>query len=110
MGIFLHPKYGLNPTIPTCILCGKEKGEIALLGRAYKEEAPMHMVLDFEPCKDCREKYLNSGIMLVEVEDNKYKAIVIKEEAFKRIFSADIPPRRIAMVERGLLNKIGANV
>lgn len=39
----LHPKYGVNPTIPTCFWCGKDKNEIALLGAAYKEEAPMHM-------------------------------------------------------------------
>jgi len=31
-GIRLHKEYGLNPTIIECIICGKEKNEIALLG------------------------------------------------------------------------------
>lgn len=32
-GIEISPKHGLNPTIPVCFWCGKEKNEIALLGR-----------------------------------------------------------------------------
>ena len=31
--IKVSPKYGLNPTIPVCFWCGKERGEIALMGR-----------------------------------------------------------------------------
>jgi hypothetical protein len=54
--IILHPKYGVNPTIPICIYCGKEKNEVALLGAAYKEEAPMYMIIDHEPCDSCKKK------------------------------------------------------
>lgn len=53
----LSPEHGLNPTIPVCFWCGKDKNEIALLGRiGGKEdrEAPARMVLDYEPCEDCR--------------------------------------------------------
>ena len=62
MDILLSPKHGLNPTIPICFWCGEEKNEIALMGRigdARKGEdfeAPMHAVLDYEPCDKCREK------------------------------------------------------
>jgi hypothetical protein len=49
MSLRLHSKHGLNPTIPTCYFCGKEKNELVLLGAAYKEQAPMHMTLDKEP-------------------------------------------------------------
>ena len=56
--IKLSPKYGVNPTIPCCFFCGKEKNEIALLGKVGKRdediEAPMHMVIDYEPCDECR--------------------------------------------------------
>lgn len=36
--IELSPKYGVNPTIPVCFWCGKEKNEIALMGRVRKRE------------------------------------------------------------------------
>ena len=59
-GIKLSPKHGLNPTIPVCFWCGEERNEVALLGhigdgRKLEEfEAPMHMVIDYEPCEKCR--------------------------------------------------------
>jgi len=121
--IRLSKKFGLNPTIPLCFVCQKPKNEIALLGAAYKEQAPMHMVLDVQPCDECREKYLKTGVMLVEARQEftprgKTKTIptgtfvVMTEEAFKRIFFNEnlraIPPGRILFVEVGLLAKIGA--
>lgn len=35
-GIKLSPKYGVNPTIPVCFWCGKEKNEIALMGTCWR--------------------------------------------------------------------------
>lgn len=67
--ISLHPKHGLNPTIPACFYCGKDKDMIALLGAEYKEEAPMHMVIDIEPCDQCKEKYADYTL-LVEVKSH----------------------------------------
>jgi len=65
--IYLHPKYGLNPTVPVCAYCGQDKGEVALLGRAYKGEAPHRMVLNaWDPCQACMEKQA-LGITFVEV-------------------------------------------
>ena len=74
--IRLSPKYGLNPTIPVCFFCGKQKNEIALLGRISNRkrvrtawggsseqvfdsdvEAPRNMILDYEPCDECKEKF-----------------------------------------------------
>ena len=82
--IELSPKYGVNPTIPVCFWCGKEKNEIALMGRVRKRESrntaygtrstrvvdndvemPMRMVLDYEPCDCCREA-MEQGVHLVE--------------------------------------------
>lgn len=71
--IELHKKYGLNPTLCTCFYCGKETGEIALLGVNYKGEAPMHMCTSVEPCKECREKY-KDYVLLVEVEGEERTA------------------------------------
>lgn len=108
--IQLHKEHGLNPTIAQCILCGEDKNEIALLGNKYKGQAPMHMVIGIEPCDNCKTKYLHNGVMLVEANERKNptgKITVLKDEAFKRIFNTEIPPKKIAFVEIGLLSKLG---
>lgn len=67
--IKLSPKHGVNPTIPVCFFCGEAKNEIALLGRIGGRDglqAPMHMVLDYEPCDKCKEHW-NEGVTLIEV-------------------------------------------
>jgi len=111
--IRLHPEHGLNPTISQCIICGGDKNEIALLGAAYKGHAPMKMVTSLEPCDACKEKYLKEGIMLAEADGKRVptgSVAVITEEAFTRIFKdTPIPPRRIAMVEQGMLAMLGIN-
>ena len=40
--IRLHKEHSLNPTLCTCFYCGKETGEIALLGASYggREHGP----------------------------------------------------------------------
>ena len=119
MNIQLHKEFGLNPTMPQCFVCKKETGEIALLGNNYKGQAPMHLILSIEPCEACRKEYLTNGVLLVEAENhfgrgNKIEKrptgsfSILKDEAFKRIFNCEIPKEKIAMVEVGLLHKIGA--
>ena len=68
--IKLSPKYGVNPTIPVCFFCGKPKNEVALLGkmggRGEDIEAPMHMVIDYEPCDECKTN-MDMGITIMGV-------------------------------------------
>lgn len=71
--IKLHKEYGLNPTICTCFYCGKETGEIALLGAKYKGKAPMRMCISIEPCEECREKY-KDYVLLVEAKETQESA------------------------------------
>lgn len=71
-GIRLHPEFGLNPTVPTCFYCGKEKGGIAFLGASYKGEAPMHMCLDLEPCKECQEKFKDRTVLVETRPDGTF--------------------------------------
>lgn len=82
-GIEISPKHGLNPTIPICFWCGKEKNEIALLGRIREKtkdcyganvtkrdsdiEAPPCMVIDYEPCEEC-QKMWDSGVAVLEAQ------------------------------------------
>lgn len=104
--ITLSPKYGVNPTIPVCFWCGKEKNEIALMGRIgdgrkHEDfEAPRHMVLDFEPCEECkRNMALGFTVMeattapnsnsTVEIQRGIYptgRFVVLNLEAAERIF------------------------
>ena len=68
-GITLSPKHGVNPCIPICCWCGKEKNEIALLGKLKGDaEAPRSAILDYEPCDYCLEKF-KLGVVLIEVTD-----------------------------------------
>lgn len=83
-GIEISPKHGLNPTIPVCFWCGKDKNEIDLLGRIREKtknryganvtkrdsdiEAPSRMVIDYEPCDECMKMW-DSGVAVIEVQE-----------------------------------------
>jgi hypothetical protein len=49
----LHPEFGLNPTMTVCFWCGKPDNNIALLGNAYKKEAPKYLCVNADPCDVC---------------------------------------------------------
>lgn len=66
--IRLSPKHGVNPCISVCFFCGKDKQEIALLGKIDKEdhEAPRRAILDYEPCDECKQA-MSRGIAMIGV-------------------------------------------
>lgn len=69
-GIKISPKHGLNPTIPVCFWCGKQKNEIALMGRMTDDiEAPKNMVLDYVPCEEC-QNHMAMGVAILEASDH----------------------------------------
>ena len=87
--IRLSPKHGLNPTIPVCFFCGQEKNELVLLGKMPAKKhtantawgtkstvvddpdpkAPMHAVIDYEPCDACKQA-MARGNALIGVVDH----------------------------------------
>ena len=104
--IKLHPKHGLNPTMPLCFYCGKETSEIALLGNAYKDEAPKNIVISIEPCDECKEKYADYTL-LVEVSSAKGSPIkptgrwcAVKKELL------NVPPTPVAYVDPETMDDI----
>ena len=120
----LHPKFGVNPTIPACFWCGKDKNEVALLGAAYKDEAPMRLVIDYDPCETCKGQ-MAQGVTLIEVSETKSDTrpaiktspdiyptgafAVIRPEAVENIFgenSEAILKHKRAFVEVGVLQRI----
>lgn len=109
--ITLSPKYGVNPTIPVCFWCGKERNEIALMGhigdgRKHEDfEAPRYAVIDYEPCEECRKNMaLGFTVMEATATPNRVSSVamqkgvyptgrfvVIKPEAAHRIFTGLAP-------------------
>lgn len=104
--ILLSPKHGVNPTIPVCFWCGREKNEVALMGylkgRGGEDiAAPMHMVIDYEPCDECRQNMAQGFTLIeatskpnaasnVEIQRGVYptgRYAVLRREAAERIFS-----------------------
>lgn len=65
--IKISKKHGVNPTIPVCAWCGKEKNEVALLGYIKGDiEAPRNMILNYEPCDECKKSW-SQGVAVIEV-------------------------------------------
>lgn len=111
--IRLHPKYGVNPTISQCFWCGKDKNELALLGAAYREEAPRHMVLDYEPCDECK-KNMALGITLMEAtktpgDDPKPTGrwMVVKEDVIPRLFQPESVVENVLRYRKAYLDTEG---
>lgn len=120
--IRLHRDYGLNPTIPQCFWCGKQKGEVALLGAGYREQAPISMVLDYVPCGACQEN-MGLGIACLEVtakpKDRRPplapegalsvayptgRWVVIKEDALERMAIPDAMKEQVLLARRTLMD------
>lgn len=92
--INLSPKYGVNPSVLHCFICGKETG-LALLGELKNDvEAPHDINNPSELCDDCK-KALEEGKFILEVEDNSEKnnlkrtgrCVCIKKDALPDIKS-----------------------
>lgn len=115
--IRLHPKYGANPTVSLCAWCGNERGDIALLGSAYKGEAPRHMIVDDEPCDTCKGN-MAKGVTLIEATPTDGKPtrtgrwVVIDEASVSKLFRpddvvADLLAKRAAYVTPDMWVKLG---
>lgn len=128
----LSPKHGLNPTIPVCAWCGEAKNEIALLGkiktdkRGEDPEAPMHCILDYEPCDKCKEQW-SQGIACIEVstysKDSRPpiqsnpqplyptgRVAVLKEEAARNIFIDEYKKGQKLLLEDEVFEKLFGGV
>lgn len=111
--IKLHPKYGLNAVLDQCPLCGGTNNQIVLLGAAYKEQAPMKMIVSGEPCDECK-MMMKKGVLLISVKDgtdkkNPYRTgrkFCLKWTAAKKIFG-EVPEKHVMFIEDGALDKLG---
>lgn len=125
MSLKLHSRYGVNPTIPTCFVCGGEKNEIVLLGAlAYritgKENGEnVRMAFDKEPCDKCKA-FMAQGVIFISVRDgeagdNPYRTggwWVLRDEAVRRMgqpgeLVEDILRRRVCFIPDSVCDAIG---
>lgn len=94
-GITLSPQHGVNPCIPKCFFCGRDKNEILLLGRLPGDaEAPRGAVFNCEPCDKCAQ-HMRDGIILISCDPDRSPNMqepwrtggyaVVKEEAIRRM-------------------------
>ena len=97
-----------------CFFCGEAKE--VLLDRRLRKTLPRMAVYDHEPCDKCKD-WMKQGIILISVQQgsdqkNPHRTggwIVVKEDAFKRIFkdSNEALRKRIAFVEDEVWDAVG---
>lgn len=102
-GVTLSPKHGLNPAIPKCFYCGKDKNELWLLGKLPNDaEAPKGMCFDKEPCDECKD-HMKKGVILISVDplrstdvNNPYRTggwVVVKDDFISRLLESAVASR-----------------
>jgi hypothetical protein len=119
-GIKLSSKYGVNPCIPVCFFCGKEKNELLLLGKIGKRgediEAPKEAVFDYEPCEACK-KLIGDNVLVIGAEPQTDMNIlpiqkgltptgswcVMTEEAVGRVFQLNDDDKKAVSLHKKLL-------
>lgn len=117
MGIRLSKQFGVNPSIDTCFICGKETS-VVLFGTSYKDKngktakAPMKTCTG-DICDNCKQIIDEGGIFFIAVKDgesgnNPYRTgqfVAVKEEAVQRMFS-DFPYNKINYIEESAYKQI----
>jgi len=97
----ISQKHGVNPMIPICFFCNEERNEVALLGYLPGDkQAPMHGVIDYEPCHGCQIQ-MEQGVTLIEVND--YPNHEHQPPMGDRYYPTG---RWLVMTEEGILNTI----
>ena len=120
MSVRISKDFGVNPSVDTCFICGKETS-LVFFGASYKDkngktaEAPRN-VCSGDICDKCKQIIEEGGIFFIGVKDgesgnNPYrtgKYAAVKEEAVKRMFP-DFPYKKINYMEETAYNQIFKN-
>lgn len=120
MSITISKEYGVNPSVDTCFICGKETN-LVLFGTSYKDEngktaeAPMKTCTG-DICDDCKKVIDEGGIFFIGVKDgergnNPYRTGQIgalKEEAVQKMFPG-FPYKKINYIEESAYKQIFEN-
>lgn len=115
--IKVSPKHGVNPSLGLCPLCGKENGEIYLLGKLKGDaEAPRKACIrGGSPCDKCSE-YMRMGFLIIVCKDGSEKdpyrtgqIYVVTLDAARRMFPSISENDRAAFVEESAALALGLN-
>lgn len=106
MSLRLSKKYGLNPSLLICPICGKDVG-VALLGANGGKKAPYQMT-SMELCDDCKQKIKESNTFILSAKQTSdgikpTGAYAIVPNEFLKI---PIPPKGICFMEESEFNKL----
>ena len=85
-----------------CPICQEETGEL-LLDKKLRNKFEMKTMTPM-PCEKCKKQYLENGVMLINPQT--CSLVVIRNEVFKNLFEAEIPDKKIAFCEQGVIDKI----
>ena len=94
-------KLGDVTLVKGCMICHEEV--ILLARRDARGELPEKGSIMPQVCDECKGKYLDKGVLLINPDNGNF--VVLKDEAFKRIFNEEIPPQKIAFTDDELLDK-----
>lgn len=95
-------KAGDVTLVKGCMICHKE--EILMAKKNSKHPLPPKGSILPQVCDECREKYLKQGVLLVNPDNGRL--VVIKDEAFNKMFDQPIPEGKIAYTDDQVLDKI----
>ena len=120
MSFRVSEKHGINSSVDTCFICGKEIS-VVLFGTSYKDEngktteAPRN-VCTGGLCGTCQKVIDEGGIFFIAVKDGEQgenpwrtgQIIAIKEEAVQRMFP-NFPYKKINYIEESAYKQIFEN-
>lgn len=109
MSLRLSKKYGVNPSILVCPVCGKDVG-VALLGANGGKEAPKK-VTSMDLCDDCKQivKEGNTFIFCVKQTEKGIKPTGAYIIVPNNYLNVPIPPKGICFMEEFEFNKLVNN-
>ena len=106
MGLRLSKKYGVNPSLLVCPICGNDVG-IALLGANGGKKAPYQMT-SIELCNDCKQKVKEGNTFILSAKQT-YEGIQ-PTGAYILVpntsLNVPIPPKGICFMEESEFNKL----
>lgn len=93
-GIRLSEKHGVNPSLIVCMLCGKETGAIALLGKLKGDaEAPKYIHTG-DICDNCKKKLEDEKQrVFVNLKENKY--ITLPDSCLSKDYLSRVKDTRV---------------
>lgn len=109
MSLRLSKKYGVNPSILVCPVCGKDIG-VALLGANGGKEAP-RKVTSMDLCNDCKQivKEGNTFILSAKQTSEGIKPTGAYTIVPNKYLNVPIPPKGIYFMEEFKFNKLVNN-